>query len=70
MSSRTNSNRKRKTTDSGSNDVDWRKYRKIFQDARDQSRKTKVLTELNLVRDAKGNKKRFSRYIGDKRKTR
>lgn len=39
----------------------WQKYRKIVQAARDQSRKTKALTELNLARDVKGNKKSFYR---------
>ena len=36
----------------------------------DQVGKAKGLTELNLARDVKGNKKSFYRYIGDKRKTR
>lgn len=35
-----------------------------------QVRKTKALTELNLDRDVKGNKKSFYRYVLDKRKTR
>ncbi|XP_076217536.1 uncharacterized protein LOC143172166 [Aptenodytes patagonicus] len=38
--------------------------------ARDQVRKAKALRELNLARDVKGNKKRFYRYVRDKRKTR
>ncbi|KAJ7416955.1 hypothetical protein BTVI_34319 [Pitangus sulphuratus] len=46
------------------------KYREIVQAARDQIRKTKALIELNLARDAKGNKKSCYRYISDKRKTR
>jgi len=45
-------------------------YREIIQAARDHVRKAKVLSELNLVRDIKGNKKSFHRYISDKRKAR
>ena len=47
--------------------VAWEEYREIVRAARDQVRKAK---ELNLARDIKGNKKRFYRYVGDKRKTR
>lgn len=36
--------------------------------ARDQVRKGKILTELNLDRDIKRNKKKFYKYISDKRK--
>lgn len=36
---------------------------------RDGIRKVKPLTELNLARDAKNNKKEFHGYIGHKRKT-
>ena len=50
--------------------VAWEEYREIVQAARDQVRKAKALTELNLARDIKGNKKSFYRYVGDKRKTR
>ncbi|GAB0181454.1 hypothetical protein GRJ2_000610700 [Grus japonensis] len=50
--------------------VAWEEYRETVQAARDQVRKGKVLIELNLVRDIKGNKKSFYRYISDKRKTR
>jgi len=46
------------------------KYRKIVQAARDHVRKAKALTELNLARDIKGNKKSCCRYIGDESKTR
>ncbi|GAB0181438.1 hypothetical protein GRJ2_000609100 [Grus japonensis] len=45
-------------------------YREIVQTARDQVRKGKVLIELNLARDMKGNKKSFYMYVSDKRKTR
>ncbi|KFW71682.1 hypothetical protein AS28_14104, partial [Pygoscelis adeliae] len=50
--------------------VAWEEYREIVRAARDQVRKAKALTELNLARDVKGNKKSFYRYIRDKRKTR
>jgi len=50
--------------------VAWEEYRDIVQAARDQVRKAKALTELNLSRDIKGNKKNFYRYISDTRKTR
>ncbi|GAB0178229.1 mitochondrial enolase superfamily member 1 [Grus japonensis] len=50
--------------------VAWEEYREIVRAARDQVRKAKVLTELNLARDIKGNKKSFCRYISDKRKMR
>jgi len=45
-------------------------YREMVRAPRDQVRKAKPLSELNLARDIKGNKKNFCRYIGDKRKTR
>jgi len=45
-------------------------YRETVQAARDQVRKAKALTELNLARDIKRNKKSFYRYTSDKRKTR
>jgi len=38
--------------------------------SQDQVRKAKVLTELNLTSDVKSNKKRFCRYVSDKRKAR
>jgi len=41
--------------------VAWEKYREIVRAARDQVRKAKALTELNLARDIKGNKKSFYR---------
>ncbi|KFV97213.1 hypothetical protein N327_03267, partial [Fulmarus glacialis] len=50
--------------------VAWEEYREIVPAARDQIRKAKVLIELNLARDIKGNKKSFYRYMADKRKTR
>ncbi|KFZ47204.1 hypothetical protein N321_13923, partial [Antrostomus carolinensis] len=49
--------------------VTWEEYREIAQVARDQVRKVRALTELNLARDVKGNKKSFYRYVGEKRKT-
>ena len=45
-------------------------YRETTQAATNQVRKAKTLTELNLARDVKGNRKNFYRYIGNKRKTR
>ncbi|GAB0208460.1 mitochondrial enolase superfamily member 1 [Grus japonensis] len=50
--------------------VAWEEYRETVRAARDQVRKTKALTELNLARDVKGNKKSFCRYVSDKKKTR
>jgi len=50
--------------------VAWEEYREIVQVAREQVRRAKVLTELNLVRDVKGNKKAFYRYVSDRRQTR
>ena len=50
--------------------VAWEEYREIVRAARNQVRKAKAMIELNLARDIKDNKKRFYRYIGDKRKTR
>jgi len=50
--------------------VAWKEYRKTVQAAREQVRKAKALTELNLSRDVKGTKKSFYRYVSDKRKTR
>ncbi|GAB0204905.1 mitochondrial enolase superfamily member 1 [Grus japonensis] len=50
--------------------VAWKEYREIVQAARDQVRKAKVLIEINLARDIKGNKKSFYRYVSNKRKTR
>jgi len=50
--------------------VAWEEYREIVQAVRDQVRKAKALSELNLDRDVKGNRKSFYRYISDKRKTR
>ncbi|KFV12158.1 hypothetical protein N339_01881, partial [Pterocles gutturalis] len=50
--------------------VSWEVYKAAVQTARDQVRKAKAQTELNLSRDIKGNKKTFYQYTGDKRKTR
>jgi len=41
--------------------VAWKEHREIVQGARDQIRKTEVLTELSLARDVKGNTKSFCR---------
>lgn len=43
-------------------------YREVVQTARDQVRKAKTQIELNLAGDIKGSKKKFYRYISDKRK--
>jgi len=37
--------------------VAWEEYREIVQGAKDQVRKPKAVTELNLARDVKGDKK-------------
>ncbi|KFV18118.1 hypothetical protein N340_13754, partial [Tauraco erythrolophus] len=50
--------------------VSWEEYRAIVRATRDQVRKAKALIELNLARDIKGNKKNFSRYVSDKKRTR
>jgi len=50
--------------------VAWEEYREIVGAARDQVKKAKALTELNLSGDIKRNKKRFYRYLSDKRKNR
>ncbi|PKU28514.1 rna-directed dna polymerase from mobile element jockey-like [Limosa lapponica baueri] len=50
--------------------VAWEEYREIVRAARDQVRQAEVQIELNPARIIKGNKKRFFRYVSDKRKTR
>ncbi|GAB0209007.1 mitochondrial enolase superfamily member 1 [Grus japonensis] len=50
--------------------VAWEEYRETVRAARAQVRKAKALTELNLARDVKDNKKSFYRYVSDKRRTR
>ncbi|GAB0209035.1 mitochondrial enolase superfamily member 1 [Grus japonensis] len=50
--------------------VAWEEYRETVRAVRDQVRKAKALTELNLARDVKDNKKSFYRYVSDKRRTR
>ncbi|GAB0203811.1 hypothetical protein GRJ2_002846700 [Grus japonensis] len=50
--------------------VAWEEYRETVRAARAQVRKAKALTELNLARDIKDNKKSFYRYVSDKRRTR
>ena len=49
--------------------VAWEEYRDIAQAVRDLVRKAKALTELNLARDDKGNKKSFYKSVGDTRET-
>ncbi|GAB0190611.1 mitochondrial enolase superfamily member 1 [Grus japonensis] len=50
--------------------VAWEEHRETVLAMRDQVRKAKALTELNLARDIKGNKKSFYRYVSDKMRTR
>ncbi|GAB0209645.1 mitochondrial enolase superfamily member 1 [Grus japonensis] len=50
--------------------VAWEEYRETVRAARDQVRKAKAQTELNLARDVKDNKKSFYSYVSDKRRTR
>jgi len=48
----------------------WEEYREIMRVAREQVREAKALTELNVARDVKGNKKDFCRNVTDRRQTR
>ncbi|KFQ96524.1 hypothetical protein Y956_02301, partial [Nipponia nippon] len=48
--------------------VSWEKYRDTARLCMDGIRKAKAWLELNLVRDAKNNKKGFYRYVSQKRK--
>ncbi|GAB0176173.1 calcium-independent phospholipase A2-gamma [Grus japonensis] len=50
--------------------VAWEEYRETVRAARDQVRKAKALIEISLARDVKDNKKSFSRYVSEKRRTR
>ncbi|GAB0209800.1 mitochondrial enolase superfamily member 1 [Grus japonensis] len=50
--------------------VAWEEYRETVRAARDQVRKAKALIEISLARDVKDNKKRFHRYVSEKRRTR
>ncbi|GAB0182061.1 mitochondrial enolase superfamily member 1 [Grus japonensis] len=50
--------------------VAWEEYRETVRAARAQVRKAKALTELNLARDIKDNKKSFYRCVSEKRRTR
>ncbi|GAB0205871.1 hypothetical protein GRJ2_003052700 [Grus japonensis] len=50
--------------------VAWEEYRETVHAAREQVRKAKALIEISLARDVKDNKKRFYRYVSDKRRTR
>lgn len=45
-------------------------YRDIIQAAKNQVGKAKTQIELNLVRDIKGNKMDFYKYVSDERKSR
>ncbi|KGL78095.1 hypothetical protein N309_02912, partial [Tinamus guttatus] len=48
----------------------WEEYRNIVRECRDAMRKAKARLELELVRDVRGNRKGFYKYISSKRKTR
>lgn len=48
----------------------WKEYRDVVQLCMDGVRKTKACLELDSVRDTKGNKNGFQRYITSKRKSR
>ena len=48
--------------------VTWESYKEVVRAARDQVRKAKTQIELNLARNTKGNKRKFYKYISDKRK--
>ncbi|GAB0187092.1 hypothetical protein GRJ2_001174500 [Grus japonensis] len=50
--------------------VAWEEYRETVQAAREQVRKAKALIDISLARDVKDNKKRFYRYVSEKRGTR
>ncbi|GAB0209794.1 mitochondrial enolase superfamily member 1 [Grus japonensis] len=50
--------------------VAWEEYRETLRAMRDQDRKAKALIESHLTWDIKGNKKRFHRYVSDKRRMR
>ena len=50
--------------------VAWEGYREMVRVAREQFRKTQALTEFNLARDVKGNKKAFYGNVSERRKTR
>jgi len=50
--------------------VTWEKYREIVEAAKEQVRKAKALTELNLARVVKSKKKSFYRHVSDESKTR
>jgi len=45
--------------------VAWEDYREIIRVVREQVRKAKALTKLNLARDVKGKEKVFYRYVSD-----
>ncbi|KFV20373.1 hypothetical protein N340_06018, partial [Tauraco erythrolophus] len=50
--------------------VAWEEYKEILQATRGPVRTAKVLIELNLTRDIKGNKKNFYRHVSDKKRSR
>jgi len=47
--------------------VTWKDYKEVLQASRDHVKKVKTQIKLNLARDIKRNKKKFYRYISDKR---
>jgi len=60
-----------KPTEGGSKDKQPGRNRgKMLEQPGNQVRKAKAMIELNLSREAKGNKKSSRRYVGSKRKTR
>ena len=50
--------------------VTWKDYKEVLQASRDQVKKVKTQIKLNLARDIKRNKKKFYKYISNKRKAR
>jgi len=50
--------------------ITWQECKEVAWAARDQVRKAKTQTELNLDRDIKGNEKKFYYYISNKKKVR
>ena len=47
-----------------------KEYRNVFRDCKDATRKAKDLSELNLEKEVKDNKKGFLKYVSSKRNTR
>lgn len=65
-----NSNTKRKATWGGSKDRYHVRNRDIVRAFRNQVKNAKVLIELNLARNVRGNKKGFCIYASNERRTR